>query len=92
MNDEKQSSPGAHWRRLAKNHPIPRDHAVRQGSITRLAFIILGKPGAIAFLNTENPLLGGRPIALATESIGGHLCVEAELGRLRERQVEALEA
>jgi hypothetical protein len=73
-----------------KSIPIPRDHAVRQGAITRLAFQILGRDRAIAFLNTDNPLLGGRPIALATESSSGCLHVEAELGRLRERQTSEI--
>jgi hypothetical protein len=68
------------------SNPLPRDDAVRQGDITHLAFQILGRDEAIAFLNTDNALLGGRPIALATESAAGQLHVEAELRRMRERQ------
>jgi len=92
MGDE-QSGEGApvnHWRRRAKAIALPRDQALRQGDITRLAFQTLGKEQAIVFLNTDNPLLGGRPIALATESRAGQLHVEAELGRMRERQTQAL--
>ena len=62
---------------------MPRDKAIRQGDITRLAFEMLGKEEAIAFLNAENPRLGGRPIALAAESPAGQLHVETELRRLK---------
>ena len=88
MSNDQQSGPAAHWRKRGRGNPIPRDQAVRQGDISRLAFQILGKDQAIAFLNTDNPLLGGRPIALATESRAGQLHVEAELGRMRERQTD----
>ena len=90
MSDENQSTPAAHWRRRSRGNPISRDEALRQGDIATLAFQILGRDEAIAFLNTDNPLLGGRPLALATESDAGQLHVEAELGRMRERQTEAL--
>lgn len=90
MSDEQTgaAAPATHWRKRSRSTPIPRDQAARQGEITQLAFQILGKDRAIAFLNTDNALLGGRPIALATESATGRLQVEAELGRMRERQVE----
>ena len=90
MSDERQSAPAAHWRRRSRGTPIPRDQAVRQGDITTLAFQILGKDQAISFLNTHNSFLGGRPIALAIESRTGQLHVEAELGRMRERQASVL--
>lgn len=86
MSDEPQSSPAAHWRARVRTNPLLRDQAIRQGDITNLAFQILGKDQAIAFLNTDNPLLGGRPIALATESREGQIQVETELGRIRERE------
>jgi hypothetical protein len=63
---------------------MPREEAVRQGDIARLAFQTLGRDRAIAFLNTDNPLLGGRPLALATESVAGQRQVEAELVRLTD--------
>jgi hypothetical protein len=76
------ASPASHWKRRPKTVPIPRDQAQRQGEITRLAFLLLGRERAIAFLNTDHEALGGRPLALATASAAGHASVEAELGRM----------
>ena len=90
--DERQSAPTSHWRRRSHGTQLSREQAARQGNITNMALTVLGTDQAISFLNTDNPLLGGRPIALATESHAGQLHVEAELGRMRERQVEALES
>lgn len=81
MTEPKVATPAAHWRRRPR-FPIPADHAVRQGDITRLAFLSLGKEEAIAFLNTENAGLGGRPIAIATQSTVGEARVRAELRTL----------
>jgi hypothetical protein len=61
---------------------MPADEAARQGDIASLAFRILGKDAAIVFLNTEHAALGGRPIALATQSKAGEAIVRAELARL----------
>ena len=61
---------------------MPADKAARQGSIASLAFRILGKDAAIVFLNAEHSGLGGRPIALATQSKAGEAIVRAELARL----------
>lgn len=61
---------------------MPADEAARQGYIASLAFQILGKDAAIVFLNTEHSGLGGRPIALATQSKAGEAIVCAELARL----------
>nr|WP_275950721.1 MbcA/ParS/Xre antitoxin family protein [Croceibacterium selenioxidans] len=47
-----------------------------------MAFQVLGKDRAIAFLNTEHAALGGRPLDLATLSDEGRNSVEAELGRM----------
>ena len=53
--------------------PRPRDDARRQGDISQLAFLTMGgRDAAIAFLNTENAELGGRPLALATASAEGY--------------------
>src|SRR5690242_6492400 len=84
MSDEaRPSSPSAHWqRRRTKTTPISQDEAGRQGDITRLAFLTLGKDGAINFLTTENKHVGGRPIAVATQSADGEALVRAELARL----------
>jgi hypothetical protein len=80
------ASPASHWKRRPKTVPIPRDQAARQGEITRLAFLLLGREQAIAFLNSDHPALGGRPLALATASADGHASVEAELGRMTFRE------
>jgi hypothetical protein len=85
------ASPASHWKRRGrgpKSAPIPRDQAARQGAITHLAFLVLGRERAIAFLNAEHAALGGRPLALATASEAGLASVEAELGRLTVRDCE----
>lgn len=74
-----RSSPSAHWRRRNKSTPLSTGDAARQGSITSRAFQLLGRDGAIAFLNTENEALGGRPITIATQSEAGDAAVRAEL-------------
>lgn len=84
MAEEKISAPASHWRRRTKSVPIAAEQAARQGDITRLAFLSLGKDGAIAFLNTEHAELGGRPLALATASEAGELKVRAELQQLSD--------
>ena len=61
---------------------LAQDCAQRQGAITQLAFLLLGREEAIAFLNTDHAGLGGRPLDLATASIAGRASVEAELGRM----------
>jgi len=58
------------------------DQARRQGEITQLAFLSLGRETAIAFLNTDHTELGGRPLDLATACDAGRNAVEAEIGRL----------
>ena len=66
--------------------PLPRDDARRQGNISQLAWLTLGGTGtesgrqnAIAFLNSENPELGGRPLAIATASDEGYARVAAAI-------------
>lgn len=61
---------------------LPPADARRQGEITQLAFLVLGRDAAIAFLNTEHAGLGGRPLDLAIASDEGRNSVEAEIGRL----------
>lgn len=73
----------AEWRRRRpKAVPIPPDEAARQGAISQLAFLMLGREAAIIFLNTVHEGLGGRPLALATASAAGRAAVEAELARM----------
>lgn len=74
------------FRSAASTPRLDPANAARQGYITRLAFELLGKDQAIAFLNTEHPGLGGRPLDLATGSDQGRNDVEAELGRRAFRQ------
>lgn len=75
-----------YWRRRRpKTAPMPPEHAARQGEITRLAFLVLGRELAIQFLNSDHAALGGRPLALATASEAGRASVEAELGRMKYR-------
>ena len=52
------------------------DHARRQGDISQLAYLVMGgRDPAIAFLNGENVVLGGRPLAIATASPEGYVQV-----------------
>ncbi len=60
-----------HFRR--NRTPLARDDAKRQGDISQLAFLTMGgRDPAVAFLNTDNPALGGRPLAVATASAEGY--------------------
>ena len=68
--------------RRANAQRLAPDHAKRQGEITQLAFLVLGRDAAIAFLNTAHDGLGGRPLDLATASDAGRNSVEAEIGRI----------
>jgi uncharacterized protein (DUF2384 family) len=69
------------WGRRRLPH-LPADQAKRQGEITQLAFLLLGREAAIGFLNTPHAELGGRPLDLATASDDGRDSVEAEIGRV----------
>jgi hypothetical protein len=60
--------------------------ARRQGDITTLAFVLLGRDPAIAFLNGDNEALGARPLDLAIASDTGCAEVEAELRRMTCRE------
>lgn len=73
-------------RQFQKRMTIPRlapDQAARQGRVSRLAFEALREPMAvIAFLNTHDEMLGGRPIDLAVAGADGLLRVEGALAIL----------
>ncbi|WP_241233664.1 antitoxin Xre/MbcA/ParS toxin-binding domain-containing protein [Altericroceibacterium xinjiangense] len=75
-------APGKMSFRKTKAPKMAPDCARRQGEITRLAFLLLGREKAIAFLNTEHLGLGARPLDLATASAAGQASVEAELGQV----------
>lgn len=56
--------------------PSP-DQARRQGAVTRLAWDGLGgREAVMAFLNTHDDALGGRPLDLAVASDAGLVAVE----------------
>jgi len=62
--------------------PFPLDDARRQGDISQLAFLTMGgRDVAIAFLNTDNAALGGRPLTVATASPEGYERVAAAIRR-----------
>lgn len=87
MSDESKAATanGSYWRRSRSVAPLDREHAKRQGEISTLAFVLLGRENALAFLNEEHLELGGRPLAIATESAAGRDLVEAELARVALR-------
>jgi hypothetical protein len=72
--------------RFQKRATAPRlapDQAARQGRVSRLAFEALRRPEAvIAFLNTHDEALGGRPIDLAVASQDDLLRVEQAIAAL----------
>jgi len=85
MSDEPATSPprrGAMNFRRTNHTRLDPELARRQGDITRLAFQHLGRERAIAFLNTDDAALGGRPLDLATTSDVGFAEVETRLERL----------
>jgi hypothetical protein len=55
------------FRRNRNVTPLAQENARRQGAISALAFQLLGgRDAALDFLNTEDAILSGRPIAIAT--------------------------
>jgi hypothetical protein len=63
--------------------PLAPGDAKRQGDISQLAFLTMGgRDAAVEFLNSENPALGGRPLALATASAEGFEQVAAAIRAL----------
>ena len=68
------------FRRNRRLTPLAPDDAQRQGAISALAFQLLGgRDAALDFLNTEDAVLSGRPIAVATQSEAGYASVEREI-------------
>lgn len=83
MNGTEDTAPGRRGVMRFRKSYAPRmdpDRARRQGEITQLAFLLLGRDQAIAFLNSDNVELGARPLDLAMESAAGCASVEAALG------------
>lgn len=70
------------FRSSQKSRPrLAADAASRQGEIARLAFQLLGREAAMAFLNNDNAQLGARPLDLATADADGFARTSAELTR-----------
>lgn len=64
-------------------NPLAPADAKRQGDISQLAFLTMGgRDPAVAFLNSDNEALGGRPLALATASAEGFEQVAAAIRAL----------
>lgn len=65
---------------FVKASTVPKlspDRLKRQSQITQFAFAVLAdRSQAIGFLNQANPSLGGRPLAIATDSAEGYAAVE----------------
>lgn len=68
--------------RRSRATPLEPGKARRQGEITQLALLLLGREGAMDFLNSEHAGLGARPLDLAIATAEGRDLVEAALGRL----------
>ena len=67
----------------AKGPKLSSEEAKRQGEVTHFAFLSLGgRDAALAFLNTVNAELGGRPIDLAVASAEGAEKVNREIRKL----------
>jgi hypothetical protein len=69
-------------RPFARKFDAPRlspEQAQRQGRASKLAIEMLAGPDAIAFLNTHDDALGGRPLDLAVASAEGLTAVEDAL-------------
>jgi hypothetical protein len=68
------------FRRNRNITPLLPEEAQRQGAISAFASQPLGGcEAALDFPNTENALVGGRPMAIATSSKAGYLSVEREI-------------
>src|SRR3546814_1469438 len=61
-----------YFRRSTEARLLP-DQVGRQGQITHLAFRLLGREKAIAFLNAHHASLGARPLDLATANAAGYV-------------------
>ena len=71
------------FRRKARDPLLSEEHIRRQSQITHLAFTQLGsRDEAVAFLNTHNEPLGGRPLDRAMSGAEGYAEVETVLKSL----------
>ena len=90
MTDEQGSPPPitAKPRRVFRTaraaSTLSSDEVAREGRIIRLAMDRLGAAAARTFLNTPDPLLGGRPLQIATASREGADAVERAMLHVRQ--------
>lgn len=71
------------FRRSTQVTRLPVDAVKRQGQIAQIAWLALGgRDEAIAFLNTHDAVLDGRPLDLATQSEEGFAAVERAIAEL----------
>ena len=62
---------------------LSRPEAQRQGDITQMAFLQLGgRDAALAFLNTADDKLGGRPLDIAIADADGFATIEQAIRKL----------
>ena len=77
-------------RLFRKRFDMPRllpEAQQRQGQVSTDAFLALGRDEALRFLNTPDTALGGRPLAVATDSAEGLVKVRQAIGNVFKRQV-----
>jgi len=77
-------------RLFRKRFDMPRlspEAQQRQGQVSTEAFLALGRDEALRFLNTPDTALGGRPLAVATDSAEGLVKVRQAIGNVFKRQV-----
>lgn len=67
------------FRTAATKSKLSADEANRQGRAVRMAFEVMGRDVARAFLNEPDEALGGRPLDVATASVDGMQAVEAAI-------------
>ena len=84
---DKPAGSRPHFRGSKFNQPrLAPDEAARQGSAARQAFSAFGdRERAMAFLNSHDEELGGRPIDVAIASGSGLAAVEQAIGRALAR-------
>jgi len=80
LSEEEPAKPARRkWQSAAQRVRLDKDQAARQGTISSLAFLRLGRDAALTFLNTDNAELGGRPLDLAMATREGYVVVEAAI-------------
>lgn len=82
-NDAGGGAQRTRFRRMSGRVRMPDDHGRRQGAIVNLALVAFRcKDAALAFLNTHDDTLGGRPLEIATTSADGFSSVSSRIAAL----------